>query len=147
MPAEEDNNTDEQQPRIHVDEDWKKTVAEERERLREEVEEKRAQAAEAGQQLPEPSIQMFMAGLFTQTLVALGAIENPITGEREVNEPEAGYLIDTISMLQKKMEGNLTADEDNYVRTLLHDLRMRYVALSSGAADESEETPEAGETA
>jgi hypothetical protein len=119
------------EPRLHVDEDWKKSVAEERARLREEEQHRAAQTrqeAPGERRLPEPSIQIFMAGLYTQTLVALGQMPNPLTGNTERNDQEAQYLIDTIAMLSDKMEGKLTPDESAYIRNILYDLRMRYVS-------------------
>jgi hypothetical protein len=78
-----------------------------------------------------------------QTLAALGAIENPVTGKRESNRREATYMIDTIGMLQEKMKGNLSAEEEAYVRDILTDLRMRYVSGPPPDAPQAdEETPE-----
>jgi hypothetical protein len=142
---------EEEEPRIQVDEDWKKAVAEEKERLKEEEEEEEEGVREATAEeeavpprtgpLPEPDVLTFMAGLYMQTLAALGAIENPVTGKRERNPQEASYMIDTIGMLKDKMKGNLTADEEAYVQNILTDLRMKYVA-----ADRKPE-PEAGDDA
>jgi len=119
--------------RIHVDEDWKKSVAEEKARLREQEEATRAQTphqhqAAADEPLPQPSVAAFMAGLYTQTLAALGQIENPLTGKKERRKEEAQYLIDTIAMLAEKMAGNITAEEEAYISRVLYDLRMRYVS-------------------
>jgi len=124
-----DQGQGEQDPRIQVDEDWKKSVAEERQRQKQEGEQAAPQDHE---EFPEPSIQIFMAGLYTQTLVALGALENPLTGKRETNAREAAYLIDTIAMIQSKTEGNLTPEESSYVQSVLYDLRMRYVDATRG---------------
>jgi len=121
--------------REQADEDWKKAVAEEKERLRREREAS-GEATDARSPLPEPDIRVFMAGLYTQTLICLGEMENPVTGERKENLPEAQYLIDTIGMLQQKTSGNLTPDEGAYVENILYDLRMRFVNATAkqGAA-------------
>ncbi len=142
--AEQQNEEPQQEPRVHVDEEWKKAVQEEKARLREQDQATRRPGtgpAARGQPLPEPSIPIFLAGLYTQTLVALGEMENPATGKRERRLDEAQYLIDTISLLRGKMEGNLDADEQAYVQNLLTDLRMRYVSAQGAgeAATESEE--------
>jgi hypothetical protein len=84
-------------------------------------------------------MQVFMAGLYTQTLMALGELENPLTGEKRRNADEAAMLIDTIAMLQAKTRGNLTPEESSYVQNVLTDLRMRYVR-----AAEPSETGETG---
>ena len=126
-----------EQSKVKVDEDWKQSVAEEKARARE------RQEAHAGKDaarppLPEPSIQFFMAGLYAQTLVLLGEMENPATGRKTVDIQEAAYMVDTIAMLKDKTRGNLTPDEDAYVQNILTDLRMRYV--NAARADRTEDT-------
>jgi len=109
-------NDESEQGKFRVDEDWKKSVAEEREQK------------DGAADLPEPNFTILLAGLYSQTLMALGEIENPITKGRQPNLPEARYLVDTIGMLKEKTEGNLSEEEATYLNGLLHDLRMRYVA-------------------
>jgi hypothetical protein len=138
-----------EEPHVQVDEDWKKAVAEEKERLRERAESESPKTAStqgaASAKMPAPTLASFMAGLYTQTLMALGDLENPFTKERETNAAEASFLIDTIAMLQRKMEGNLTEQEADYVQKLLTDLRMRYVnSTSSPEQSETQEPDEAG---
>jgi hypothetical protein len=124
---------------LHVDEGWKNSVAQEKQRLRADEEEEQKRREAAGQPpLPEPSIQVFTAGLYTQTLIALGELEHPATGERTQNLTEAQYLIDTIAMLQQKMAGNLEPDEQTYVQNVLTDLRMRFVSRRSQPAGEAD---------
>ncbi len=130
----------EEESKIHVDEGWKKQVREEKERLREE--EAGTQAGERS--FPEPNIEYFMAGLYTQTLIALGEVEEPGSGQKRVRMGEAQYLIDTVAMLRDKMEGNLEPAESAYVQNILTDLRMRYVSQTrqkEGGPEESSEEP------
>lgn len=135
----------EEEPQIHVDEDWKEQVKEEKERLREQ--EQSAPSAKAGAQadepsFPEPNIQYFMAGLYTQTLIALGEVEEPGSGEKRTRLKEAEYLIDTVAMLREKMEGNLEPAESAYVQSILTDLRMRYVNHGRKEKETGEKAPE-----
>jgi len=136
MPEEAQENT--QEPRVQADEDWKKAVAEEKARLRQQ-----GQTA-AKEAVPEADIRIFLAGLYTQTLVCLGDIAHPASGAVEQSLPEAQYLIDTIAMLKDKTKGNLSSEEGAYVDNILYDLRMRFVSASArgGAAGESEEAKE-----
>lgn len=127
--AENQNEKDEkQQEEVNVDEDWKQQVAQEKERLKEQEKATAAggQGAKAGQ-MPEANFQVFLAGLYTQTLMALGQVENPVTGEKRRSMPEAQYLIDTIEMLRDKTKGNLEQQESTYLENLLYDLQMRYI--------------------
>ncbi|MCK4374269.1 MAG: DUF1844 domain-containing protein [Candidatus Brocadiae bacterium] len=129
----QENTQKEAEPKVHVDQEWKEAVAAEKERLRkQEAEKKRAPSGQqAGRRpSPEPTIDTFMAGLSTQALLALGEIENPLTHKREVDINGAAFLIDTIAMLQKKTEGNLTAEESAYLQQVLTELRMLYVNVA-----------------
>jgi len=136
-PGDKRPDADEPQAGLHVDEDWKKSVADEKRKLKEQDEQTHRQQQEAEfeepTEFPEPSIQIFLAGLYTQTLVALGTIQNPLTGKQKTNAAEAAYLIDTIDMLREKTQGNLTPEEDAYMDHILYDLRMRYVTATGGS--------------
>ena len=126
---------DEQGAEFAVDDEWKQSVARER------AEEKGAKASDTSEQpadqpraaeLPGPNFMVFLAGLYTQTLMSLGELENPVTEKTEKNLQESQYIIDTIDMLRRKTEGNLTDEEQRYIEGLLHDLRIRYVAAAKG---------------
>ena len=120
---------------FRVDEGWKRSVAEEREKGKREREQPHAQEP-TQQEYPEPSFRVFLAGLYTQTLISLGEVEHPVTHKKELALPEARYLIDTINMLRQKTQGNLSGDEQMYLDSLLHDLRMRYVSATGRPASE-----------
>ena len=141
--AENENEKDRtQQEEKKVDEDWKEQVAEEKERLKQQEKATAAggQGAKAGE-MPEANFQVFLAGLYTQTLMALGEVENPVTGEKSRSMPEAQYLIDTIEMLRDKTKGNLEKQESTYLENLLYDLQMRYI----DATKNKEESGQQGE--
>ena len=88
------------------------------------------------QDFPEADFQVFVSGLYTQTLMALGQVENPNTGEREKSLPESSYLIDTLEILREKTEGNLTQDESEYLNNIIHDLQVRYVQAAENDEEE-----------
>ena len=77
--------------------------------------------------LPAASFSTFLQGLAGQCLIALGAIENPMTGKREPDLQQAKYSIDLMQIMEEKTKGNLDDDEDKRLQQLLYDLRMRYV--------------------
>jgi len=77
--------------------------------------------------LPEPSLKTFISGMAGQVLINLGLFENPISGKKEMNLEQAKYSIDLLQILQDKMKGNLTDEEEKLFKTVLYDLRMRYV--------------------
>jgi len=88
------------------------------------------------QDFPEADFKVFVSGLYTQTLMALGQVENPNTGEREKSLPESSYLIDTLEILREKTEGNLTQDESEYLNNIIHDLQVRYVQAAENDEEE-----------
>lgn len=71
----------------------------------------------------------FVSGLAAQTLMHLGAMENPITGATDVDLPNARYSIDILAVLQEKTAGNLTEEEEEYLRLAIRDLRLRYIEV------------------
>jgi hypothetical protein len=103
------------------------------------------QQAQAPTPYPEPTLQVFLSGLYAQALGALGATGETEGTEQEANLPEAQYLIDIIAMLKEKSERNRTTEEDRFLTQMLHDLRMRYVARASESSEEQPENDEDGE--
>lgn len=76
---------------------------------------------------PKVTFSAFVMSLATTAAVHFGDVSDPVTGETTVNLPAAGQMIDILSMLQDKTQGNLLADESQLVESLLYELRMRYV--------------------
>jgi len=89
-------------------------------------EEERSQAVP----LPEVSLATFIFSLSSSALVHLGDIPDPETRTSLVDLPLAKQIIDTLGMLQEKTKGNLDPDEDNLMKSVLYDLRLRYVQKS-----------------
>ena len=49
--------------------------------------------------------------LATMAAVHLGEVGDPVTGETQRNLPAAGQMIDLLSVIQQKTQGNLEPDE------------------------------------
>jgi hypothetical protein len=90
---------------------------------------------EAGAQ-PPVNFTTFVLSLSTSALLHLGvAAPEELGGEqREVNLPMARQTIEMLEMIRDKTRGNLSTDEAALLQHVLHDLRMRYVEVSSGHA-------------
>ncbi|WP_437192910.1 DUF1844 domain-containing protein [Planctomicrobium sp. SH527] len=73
-------------------------------------------------------IQMFS----TQAVVAMGLIPGP-EGETHVEPSLAKHFIDLLGILEKKCDGNLTAQESQFLSGTLHELRMAFVDVSKRA--------------
>jgi len=75
----------------------------------------------------------FVISLGSSSLMLMGEQLDPQQQSVPVNLPQAKEIIDLLSVLEEKTKGNLTADEQTVLRDMLYALRMKYVALSSGA--------------
>ena len=119
--------------RKRVDEDWKKQAQDEKRRLAAQDKQRTSEPrAAAGGPVPKPNFAQFLSGLATQVLISLGEMENPITGQKQVDLAQAQHTIDLLELLQGKTKGNLTPQEENFLTNVLHDLRLRYVRAAGG---------------
>jgi hypothetical protein len=70
----------------------------------------------------------FVLSLATTTAVHFGDLADPNTGQTlEPNLVAASQMIEILSMLQVKTDGNLTQVEAKLLDDLLYELRLRYV--------------------
>jgi hypothetical protein len=77
--------------------------------------------------LPEINFPSFIISLSTTALFHFGDFPDPETKKAEKNLTAAKQIIDTLSMLKSKTEGNLNENEQNLIDGALYELRMRYV--------------------
>ena len=76
---------------------------------------------------PEASLLQFLSGMGAQTLMHLGQMASPMTGEVQLDLPNAKYSIDLLSILEEKTKGNLNEEENEYLTTMMTQLRLSYV--------------------
>jgi hypothetical protein len=70
----------------------------------------------------------FIISLGTTAAVHFGDLPDPVSGERgDPNLIAAAQMIDLLSLLQSKTQGNLDPAEAKLLDDLLFDLRMRFV--------------------
>ncbi len=70
---------------------------------------------------------------------SMGIAPNPLTNELDKDMKLAAQIIETLSMLEGKTEGNLTKAEEILLSNALHELRMRYVEVSRTGETEGDE--------
>ncbi len=80
--------------------------------------------------LPEVTMSAFIFSLSSSALVHLGEIPEPETNQPKLDLAIAKQIIDTLGMLQEKTKGNLDHGEETLLKSVLYDLRMRYVQKS-----------------
>ena len=133
-PEQEGARPAEKELKKSVDEEWKAQARLEKEKLDEKVKEEAARERD----IPPADFLHFASGMAAQILMQLGAIENPLEGgEKRIDLAAARYSIDVLQMLAEKTKGNLTDEEDRYLRAALHDLRMRFVEAAEGPSSKT----------
>jgi hypothetical protein len=76
---------------------------------------------------------MLINAMAQPALLYLGEIPHPATGQPTLDLEGARIQIDMLDLLRVKCRGNMTPQEDNLLESVLHQLRMRYVARSKSA--------------
>lgn len=120
--------------KIIIDEDWKSQVQAEREAAKH-PEDKATDRppgdspAAADPPMPPASFEMLVTTLATEVLVAMGQVPHPLTGKAELHRNQAQFLIDTLDVLKQKSKGNLTPQEQELIDSVLHQLRMVFIAV------------------
>ena len=129
--------------KILIDEDWKTQVRAEKEKLSKSFEDTQESTKTQPASLPPASFSFLVSTLSTQAMIAMGAIPNPLDNQTEVRLDQAKHFIDTLSMLEKKTEGNLTQEESDLMQAVLHELRLGF--LNNGnmnpSKPESDDSP------
>jgi hypothetical protein len=87
---------------------------------------------------PPATFEFLIHTVFTQALMALGKIPNPITKQSLVNMATARHFVDTLTMLEQKTAGNLTTDERRMLEEIQHQLRLLIVTGPGPATGKDE---------
>ena len=126
-------NSEKQDKKIIIDEDWKKEAQKEKEILaaQEKAEKQKApqQETERGP-LPNGDFAALVSMLVTQTFFSLGLLGIEGQEQKEPDLELAKYNIEMLETLQEKTKGNLTPEEDKALENMLHQVRMGYVKVS-----------------
>ena len=77
--------------------------------------------------MPEVTFPAFIMSLSTSVLYHLGEIADPRTGKKEADFELARHGIDTLVMLQEKTKGNLESDEQEMLKNILYDVKLKFV--------------------
>jgi hypothetical protein len=113
-----------------VDESWKDEVQREKGGVKKGPEKDASQQArptQAGFPPVQASFGALLAELAMQASLFLGEIPDPETNQPVEDLNRAKYLIDQLGVLEQKTKGNLTPDEEQGLKSVLYELRMKYV--------------------
>jgi len=127
--TQEGEPREERGPEEQAEEQAKEPVEEPEPPAQEEAKDKAKVEEKVTEEAPFPEINFstFVFSLNTSALLHLGEIPDPATGKQQEDLAMAKQTIDLIAMLQEKTRGNLGPDEENLVKHILYDLRLRYV--------------------
>ena len=89
-------------------------------------EERRRTIADKAQN-PGTAFTDFVEPLIAQAYMSLGMLRNPYQAKPQIDAAAARQMIEIITMLKEKTEGNLTADEDDFLSTHLGELKLAFV--------------------
>jgi hypothetical protein len=78
---------------------------------------------------------LFISGVLMEGMMALGAIENPVTKKTETDLRHASQVIDMLDMIKEKTAGNLTDEESSGLDRVIHQMRMLYVKSAGDTED------------
>jgi hypothetical protein len=132
---------DEKKPDLIIDEDWKSQVERERAELEQAEKVKAAEPAAAatskspkesttdGGPLPPATLSSLATILGTQALIALVQIVDPASGKPHADFEQAQHFIDLLAVLETKTAGSRTPEESQLFESMLHELRMIFVAV------------------
>ena len=73
----------------------------------------------------------FVISLGSSSMMLMGEQLDPQQPPMPPNLPQAKDIIDLLSVLENKTQGNLTTDEQAVLRDMLYALRMKYVSLAA----------------
>ena len=90
----------------------------------------------------EVTFQDFIFMMSSSALIGLGHVPNPVTNKYETNLESVRQTISLLGMIQEKTKGNLSKEEDDLLDSVLHELRMGFIAKAKEGPTESPDPPE-----
>ena len=79
----------------------------------------------------EASFSTLILSVGSSAAMALGLAPNPVSGKTEKDLNLARFNIDLLVMLKDKTKGNLSADEQRFIDTIVSDLQMKFVTVKT----------------
>ena len=132
--------SDQDAPKLIIDDDWKSSAQAEKEKLVAAEKEKAEQEAQAGPGgLPEVIGFKELISLFaTQALMYMGAIPDQ-SGRAMVSLEVAKLNIDLLAVVQDKSKGNLSDEEQEMIDGTVGELRMQFVEVTKAVAQAAQD--------
>ena len=90
----------------------------------------------------EQLFDQLISSLVHSAWVSLGKVKNPMNDALERNLDQASVQIDMLDMLHKRMSGNLSENEEEYLGHLVRELKMNFVEEKNKPAEDNKEDAE-----
>ena len=87
----------------------------------------------------EQLFDQLISSLVHSAWVSLGKVKNPMNDALERNLDQASVQIDMLDMLHKRMSGNLSENEEEYLGHLVRELKMNFVEEKNKPAEDNKE--------
>ncbi len=115
----------------HIDESWKDAINQDK--LCDHDHEDCGCGHEHENEAGEVEVNFFnyIASMGYQAMIFLGEVPNPMTQQMGQNLRQAKFLLDTLALVHEKTKGNLTAQEDQFLSSTLHELQLKYVEVTN----------------
>ena len=81
--------------------------------------------------LPPLDFSSIVFPFYTQALVKLGLMEDPLKNEAAENLDFAKRLIDILDLLKTRTQGRLQPDEETFLESCLSQLKMSYMTKAN----------------
>lgn len=81
-------------------------------------------------QTPPITFSTLALSLASSAVLAMGLEKNPVTGKVEKDMDLARFNIDMLNLLKEKTKNNLSSEEQNFLDSILSDLKMKFVSLT-----------------
>lgn len=81
-------------------------------------------------EVPKMSMTLFIQSLVHQAMMGMGMVAWPDSGLIKKDFSLAQQTIDILTILEEKTKGNLSKDEQDFLTTVLYQLRMAFVELN-----------------
>ncbi|XAL99842.1 DUF1844 domain-containing protein [Phycisphaeraceae bacterium D3-23] len=133
-------------PQLQVDSDWKAQAQAEKAKLAAKEQQRKAPAQPApgasaprgaaapeGERFPPADFAGLMNIFVSQTVMALGGMAHPQTGQPHVDLDLAGHFLGLLGVLEDKTKNNLSDDDAKQLATTLYELRSSYIQISNAS--------------
>lgn len=91
------------------------------------AEERRKPADPDRTENPATPFALFAEQLIAQAYMSLGMLRNPYQPQPKIDTAAARQMIDILTMLQEKTQGNLTPEEEDFLTMHLGELKLAFV--------------------